>query len=53
VSNKNLYTIKNVSAAPTIPATTSSQTIDGAAPAAIAANGITRLMSDGSNWRTV
>ena len=53
VSNKNLYTIKNVSAAPATPATTSSQTIDGAAPAAIAANGIIRLMSDGSNWRTV
>jgi hypothetical protein len=49
----NQYTLKNIRATTVTPATTSSQTIDGAAPAAIAANGITRLVSDGSNWRTV
>lgn len=55
VANNNQYTIKNT--LPTgftvTPATTSSQTIDGTTPAAIAANGTIRLVSDGSNWRTV
>lgn len=49
----NQYTLKNIRAATVTPVTTSGQTIDGAAPAAIAVNGITRLVSDGSNWRTV
>jgi hypothetical protein len=53
VGNNNQYTIKNTTPGTITPATTSSQTIDGTTPAAIAANGTIRLVSDGSNWRTV
>jgi hypothetical protein len=53
VLNKNLYTIKNVSAAATTLATTSSQTINGAVPAALAVNAQIQLFSDGNNWRTI
>ena len=55
-TGNNLYTIKNISAAELTVATTSSQTIDGASAStgyAVASNSAARLISDGSNWRTV
>ena len=48
-----VLTLKNVSGSSITPATTSSQTIDGAVPAALANGASIRLMSDGANWRTV
>lgn len=53
ISNTNHYTFKNITIGSLIPATTSSQTIDGTTPAAITAGSTVRYVSDGSNWRTV
>lgn len=52
VSNTNQYTLKNITAASITVGTTSSQTIDGAT-LSLAAGATSRLISDGSNWRTV
>jgi hypothetical protein len=46
------YIFKNKSGSNITPATTSSQTIDGSAPAALANLGVLRLVSDGANWLT-
>jgi hypothetical protein len=46
------YIFKNRSGASITPLTTSSQTIDGSAPAAVANNGVLRIISDGTNWLT-
>lgn len=43
-------TIKNINAANLTVATTSGQTIDGAAPAALAQWAVLNVMSDGTNW---
>lgn len=51
--NTSQYTIKNISGSILTIATTSSQTIDGSAPSSLAAGALTRVVSDGSNWRTV
>jgi hypothetical protein len=55
VSNTNQYTLKNIHALEPLPvATTSSQTIDGSASLSLASGAAAvRLISDGSNWRTV
>lgn len=53
VGNSTHYTIKNNSGGSITPATTSSQTIDGVAPAALANKAAVRLISDGANWLTV
>lgn len=53
VGNTNHYTLKNISNSSITPTTTSSQTIDGTTPAAITSGSTSRLVSDGSNWRTV
>ncbi len=47
-----VYIFKNNSGGSITPATTSSQTIDGAAPAAIANKGVLRIYSDGANWQS-
>lgn len=53
-SNTSQYTIKNVHSTSAVNvATTSSQTIDGAAPGTLAVGSSLRVVSDGSNWRTV
>lgn len=53
VGSTNQYTIKAVGVPVTI-GTTSSQTIDGAAGGLlVSSNSAARLISDGSNWRTV
>lgn len=46
------FVFKNRSGASITPATTSSQTIDGSAPAAVTNNSILRIQSDGANWFT-
>lgn len=46
------YIFKNNSGSSITPVTTSSQTIDGAAPAAVANHGVLRVFSDGANWQT-
>lgn len=52
--NSNLYTIKNVSGSSVTVGVTSSQLIDGASGGlALTNNSTARLISDGSNWRTV
>lgn len=45
-----IYIIANTGAGTITMATTSSQTIDGAAPGSVAAAGRLRVMSNGSNW---
>lgn len=50
VNNTTHYTIKNNSGSAITPVTTGGQTIDGAAPAAIANKGTLKLLSDGANW---
>ena len=52
-SNTNLYTVKNISGVPLNVGTTSSQQIDGAGSYALTNGSTARLISDGSNWRTV
>lgn len=47
------FIIKNSGAGTVTLATTSSQTIDGAAPGTVAAGGVIRLVSTGSNWISV
>lgn len=50
----NQYTIRNISASSqVIVSTTSSQTIDGSSTATLTAGQILRVVSDGTNWRTV
>lgn len=51
--NTSQYTVKNISGSNLTIATTSSQTIDGSSPSALTAGAILRVVSDGSNWRTV
>lgn len=46
------FIFKNASGSSITPATTSSQTIDGAAPVALANHGVLRIFSDGTNWQT-
>jgi hypothetical protein len=46
-------TIKNGSGGSVTIATTSSQTVDGSAPTALASNAAATYMSDGANWRTL
>ena len=45
-----IYVLKNRSGGTITPATTSGQTIDGAAPAAIANGAVMIVQSDGANW---
>lgn len=45
-----IYTIKNTGAGTVTLATTSSQTIDGAAPGTVAAGSVINLESNGANW---
>ncbi len=47
------FTIKNLNATALPIATTSSETIDGAAPGTVAQWGVLRVVSDGTNWLTV
>jgi hypothetical protein len=47
-----MFIWKNNSGSAITPATTSSQTIDGAAPASLANKGVLRIYSDGANWQT-
>jgi hypothetical protein len=47
-----MYIFKNNSGGSITPVTTSSQTIDGSAPAALADKGVLRIYSDGANWQT-
>lgn len=52
--NVNEYRIKNIHSTEALTlATTSSQTIDGAAPGSLSVGSVARYLSDGSNWRTV
>ena len=44
-------TVKNRSGSSITPLVTGSQTIDGAAPAALADKAVLRLVSDGANWQ--
>jgi hypothetical protein len=53
VSNTNRYTLKNISATPKTVLTTSSQTIDGSASAALTPDTSLDLVSDGNNWRVI
>lgn len=54
VNNTNHYTLKNINSSDAVNlATTSSQTIDGAAPTNLTVGSVLRVVSDGSNWRTV
>jgi len=53
LSAGRMYIIKNSGAGTVTLATTSSQTIDGAAPGTLAAGGVIRLVSTGSNWISV
>jgi hypothetical protein len=46
------YIFKNNSGSSITPATTSSQTIDGSAPASLANHGVLRIFSDNANWQT-
>jgi hypothetical protein len=46
------YIFKNNSGSSITPATTSSQTIDGSAPASLANHGVLRIFSDNTNWQT-
>jgi len=46
------YIFKNASGSSITPATTSSQTIDGSAPASLANHGVLRIFSDGANWQS-
>jgi hypothetical protein len=46
------YIFKNNSGSSITPATTSSQTIDGSAPASLANHGVLRILSDNTNWQT-
>lgn len=48
-----MFIIKNSGAGTVTLATTSSQTIDGAAPGTVAAGGVIRLVSTGANWISV
>jgi hypothetical protein len=45
-----MYVLKNRSGSTITPATTSGQTIDGTAPAALVNNGLLIVQSDGGNW---
>ena len=45
------YIFKNNSGSSITPATTSSQTIDGSAPASLANHGVLRIFSDNANWQ--
>ena len=51
--NTNLYTVKNGGLGTVTIATTSAQTIDGSASAALTPNTALDLISDGSNWRII
>lgn len=54
VGNTGRYVFKNVDASSKNIASTSSQTIDGAAaPLALAAGAAVELVSDGANWRSI
>jgi hypothetical protein len=53
VGNTSMYRIKNRAGASITPAVTSAQTIDGSAPAALAANAGIAVISDGANWVAV
>jgi hypothetical protein len=46
------YIFKNNSGSSITPATTSSQTIDGSAPASLANHGVLRIFSDNTNWQS-
>jgi hypothetical protein len=46
------YIFKNNSGSSITPVTTSSQTIDGSAPASLANHGVLRIFSDNVNWQT-
>lgn len=53
VSNTNRYTVKNTGTNTVTIATTSSQTIEGSATAALTPNTSLEVISDGSNWRVI
>lgn len=46
------FIFKNASGSSITPATTSSQTIDGSAPASLANHGVLRIFSDNTNWQS-
>ena len=46
------YIFKNASGSSITPLTTSSQTIDGSAPASLANHGVLRIFSDNTNWQS-
>lgn len=46
------FIFKNASGSSITPVTTSSQTIDGSAPASLANHGVLRIFSDNTNWQS-
>lgn len=46
------FIFKNASGSSITPVTTSSQTIDGSAPASLANHGVLRIFSDGTNYQS-